>query len=146
MDREKLILLAEEELKIIFVQELKHSFDVIYKGKVVSYGRKGMYLCHNSDGFRWVETKENLLKYYRIISRVSEVCFIATTKVNRKVPGEPFSIKHGSTVIFTGDYNDIYISYISGVSYIFNGNSPKIAPITYLHADGSKEFSFSLYY
>ncbi len=57
-------------------------------------------------------------------------------------PEKPFSIERKNKPVFLGRKDDIFISFPSGVCYIFRVSFNEKSFITYVHSDGSKETNF----
>ncbi len=130
-----------ESLEVVFVKKLKQAYIIKYDGKIVAYGKKGMYICRDRVGFCWFETLKNLQASYRLFN-ISEDCFFVMMKVCVKKLGKPFSIERKNKPVFLGREDDIFISFPSGVCYIFRVSSKGKSSVTYVHSDGSQESNF----
>jgi hypothetical protein len=120
----------------IFVKKLEEDFNLFYKGRVTSYGKKGMFLCRDSRGFCWIEVFKNLNRFYKLEVNLMEDTFFVTARVHFRNPGEPFVLTKNKSVEFNGGEGNIIVSLDSGPCYVAYESSSKGIEIIPIHTNG----------
>lgn len=120
----------------IFVKKLEDDFNLFYKGRVTSYGKKGMFLCRDSRGFCWIEVFKNLDRFYKLESNLMEDTFFVTARVHFRNPKERFVIKKNKNIEFEGEKGNIIVSFDSGPCYVAYESKNKGIEIIPIHTNG----------
>ncbi len=122
--------------RVIFIQELKTPFNIKNYGKVIAFGKVGMFLCRNHFGHTWFETFESLQIYYKFVTIRCGI--FAVTNVCIKKQRKKFSLKSSNGFIFNGGKNDEIVTYPSGVCYVVRRYSQGERVIFPIHLIGSE--------